>query len=114
MHENTKKLRSIAVLIQIEAYEDALNLIGSEVSDHQALIHLLLEAVPDPVIAGCLMGKYNRAREMGLGLQIDAESRMVDIPADMPRDQLVSVLGNLIDNALEATLHQTGEGGPGP
>ena len=29
----------------------------------------------------------------------------------MPRDQLVSVLGNLIDNALEATLHQTGEGG---
>ncbi len=110
-HEYSNKLHTIAGLIQIEAYDDALNLIGSEVSDHQALIHLLLEAVPDPVIAGCLMGKYNRAREMGLGLQIDAESRMVDIPADMPRDQLVSVLGNLIDNALEATRHQTGEGG---
>ena len=58
-----------------------------------------------------ILGKYNRAREMGLGLQIDSESRMVDIPADMPRDQLVSILGNLIDNALEATRQQTGEGG---
>jgi two-component system CitB family sensor kinase len=110
-HEYSNKLHTIAGLIQIEAYDDALNLIGSEVSDHQALIHLLLDAVPDPVIAGCLLGKYNRAREMGLDLQIDAESRMVDIPADMPRDQLVSVLGNLIDNALEATRLQTGEGG---
>ena len=110
-HEYSNKLHTIAGLIQIEAYDDALHLIGSEVSDHQALIHLLLDAVPDPVIAGCLLGKYNRAREMGLRLHIDPGSRMTDIPADMPRDQLVSVLGNLIDNALEATLHQTGAGG---
>ena len=53
-HEYSNKLHTIAGLIQIEAYDDALNLIGSEVSDHQALIHLLLDAVPDPVIAGCL------------------------------------------------------------
>lgn len=110
-HEYSNKLHTIAGLIQIEAYDEALNLIGSEVSDHQALIHLLLDAVPDPVIAGCLLGKYNRAREMGLELQIDPESRMTDIPADLPRDQLVSVLGNLMDNALEATLQHTGTGG---
>ncbi len=110
-HEYSNKLHTIAGLIQIEAYEEALNLIGSEVSDHQALIHLLLDAVPDPVIAGCLLGKYNRAREMGLRLHIDSESRMRDIPPDLPRDQLVSVLGNLIDNALEATRQQTGAGG---
>ncbi len=110
-HEYSNKLHTIAGLIQIEAYEDALNLIGSEVSDHQALIHLLLDAVPDPIIAGCLLGKYNRAREMGLRLHIDSESRMTDIPPDLPRDQLVSVLGNLIENALEATRQQTGAGG---
>lgn len=110
-HEYSNKLHTIAGLIQIEAYDEALNLIGSEVSDHQALIHLLLDAVPDPVIAGCLLGKYNRGREMGLELQIDSESRMMDVPADLPRDQLVSVLGNLIDNALEATLLHTGTGG---
>lgn len=102
-HEYSNKLHTIAELIQINAHDEALALIGSEVSDHQALIHLLLEAVPDPVLAGCLLGKYNRAREMGLKLLIDPDSQMVDVPPTMPRDQLVSVLGNLIGNALEAS-----------
>jgi len=110
-HEYSNKLHTIAGLIQIGANEEALNLIGSEVSDHQALIHLLLEAVPDPVLAGCLLGKYNRAREMGLRLVIDPDSEMADVPDALPRDQLVSVVGNLIDNALEATRHHQGEGG---
>ncbi|TNE73981.1 MAG: sensor histidine kinase [Gammaproteobacteria bacterium] len=110
-HEYSNKLHTIAGLIQIGAHDEALNLIGSEVSDHQALLHLLLEAVPDPVIAGCLLGKYNRAREMGLRLDIDPDSRMTDIPELLPRDQLVSILGNLIDNALEATRLHSGEGG---
>lgn len=110
-HEYSNKLHTIAGLIQIDAKDEALALIGSEVSDHQALIHLLLEAVPDPVIAGCLLGKYNRAREMGLRLEIDPDSQMSDVPKALPRDQLVSVLGNLIDNALEATRQHHGAGG---
>jgi len=110
-HEYSNKLHTIAGLIQIGANEEALSLIGSEVNDHQALIHLLLEAVPDPVIAGLLLGKYNRAREMGLRLDIDPDSQMADLPASLPRDQLVSVLGNLIDNALDATRLHTGAGG---
>lgn len=110
-HEYSNKLHTIAGLIQINAHDEALALIGSEVSDHQALIHLLLEAVPDPVLAGCLLGKYNRAREMGLTLNIDPDSQMTDIPATMPRDQLVSVMGNLLDNALEATRRHHGDGG---
>jgi len=110
-HEYSNKLHTIAGLIQIGAHDDALSLIGRETSDHQSLIHLLLDAVPDPVIAGCLLGKYNRAREMGLHLDIDPGSQMTDIPDALPRDQLVSVLGNLIDNALEATRQHAGEGG---
>jgi len=110
-HEYSNKLHTIAGLIQIGANQEALALIGSEVSDHQTLLHLLLEAVPDPVIAGCLLGKYNRAREMGLHLEIDPDSQMRDLPEKLPREQLVGVLGNLIDNALEATRLHTGTGG---
>lgn len=110
-HEYSNKLHTIAGLIQLGAYNDALGLIGSEVSSHQALIHLLLEAVPDPIIAGCLLGKHNRAREMGLHLDIDPQSQMANLPDNLPREQLVSVLGNLIDNALEATRRHTGANG---
>lgn len=110
-HEYSNKLHTIAGLIQLGAYNDALGLIGSEVSSHQALIHLILDAVPDPVVAGCLLGKHNRAREMGLHLEIDPGSQMADLPDNLPREQLVSALGNLIDNALEATLRHTGTNG---
>ncbi|MEH6470051.1 MAG: sensor histidine kinase [Halopseudomonas sp.] len=110
-HEYSNKLHTIAGLIQIGANDEALSLIGQETERHQQLIELLLEAVPDPILAGCLLGKYNRAREMGLTLLIDPDSRMVELPERLPREQLVSILGNLIDNALEATLKHTGPQG---
>lgn len=110
-HEYSNKLHTIAGLIQIGAAKEALALIGQETENHQALIDLLVAAIPDPVLAGCLLGKYNRARELGLRLIIDSESHMTDIPAHIPRELLVSVIGNLLDNAFEATLSHTGAGG---
>lgn len=110
-HEYSNKLHTIAGLIQIGASKEALALIGQETENHQALIHLLVVAVPDPVLAGCLLGKYNRAHEMGLILSIDPESHMTDIPSHIPREQLVSIIGNLLDNAFEATLAHKGAGG---
>ncbi|MDO6561865.1 sensor histidine kinase [Amphritea sp. 1_MG-2023] len=107
-HEYSNKLHTIAGLIQIGATDQALQLIGQESQSHQALIKLLMKAVPDPILAGCLLGKYNRAREMGLTLEIDPESEMTSLPDTLPREQLVSILGNLIDNALEATLNYRG------
>lgn len=110
-HEYSNKLHTISGLIQIGATDEALNLIGQESASHQELIHLLMHAAPDPVLAGCLLGKYNRARELGLKLVIDPESQMKQLPDHLPREQLVTILGNLIDNALEATLQAYGSEG---
>ncbi|RDE18778.1 sensor histidine kinase [Motiliproteus coralliicola] len=110
-HEYSNKLHTIAGLIQIGADDEALALIGQETRSHQELIRLLLAAVPDPILSGCLLGKYNRAREMGLKLLIDPDSHMAELPDRLPREQLVSIIGNLIDNALEATLAHTGTNG---
>ncbi len=106
-HEYANKLHTIAGLIQIDAKAEALELIGQESKGVQELVYLLVNAVPDPVLSGCILGKFNRARELGLNLIVDAESHMTDLPEDLPREQLVSMLGNLLDNAFEATrLHR--------
>ena len=112
-HEYSNKLHTIAGLIQIGANDEALALIGQEAKSHQALIQLLLDAVPDPILAGCLLGKYNRARELGLELLIDPDSHMAELPDSLSREQLVSIIGNLIDNALEATLSHHGAASEG-
>lgn len=110
-HEYSNKLHTIAGLIQIGSTDEALALIGQESRSHQELISLLCQAVPDPILAGCLLGKYNRARELNLHLVIDPDSHMTEVPTQLPREHLVSIIGNLIDNALEATLHHHGSGG---
>jgi two-component system CitB family sensor kinase len=102
-HEYANKLHTIAGLIQIDAKDQALELIGQESKGVQELVHLLVEAVPDPIVAGCILGKFNRARELGLELVVDHESHMVDVPEHLPRERLVTLLGNLLDNAFEAT-----------
>ena len=110
-HEYNNKLHTIAGLIQIDAKDEALAVIGQETSSHQAFIQHLMKVTSDSILAGCLLGKYNRAKELGLELYIDEDSQMSALPEQLPREQLVSILGNLIDNALEATLAHHGKGG---
>ncbi len=102
-HDYANKLHTISGLIQINATDQALELIGQESRGIQELVHLLVEAIPDPVLAGCVMGKYNRAHELGLELVVDPLSHMHDIPAHFSSEKLMSLVGNIIDNAFEAT-----------
>ena len=110
-HEYSNKLHTIAGLIQLGANDEALSVISSETEVHQALIQQVMDYIKDPLIAGCLLGKYNRAREMGLILTIEKDSQIENITNILPKEQLVSCLGNLIDNALEATYQHIGTGG---
>ncbi|MGH1472496.1 MAG: ATP-binding protein [Cellvibrionaceae bacterium] len=110
-HEYSNKLHTIAGLIQLGANEEALTVIGSETEVHQAFIQQLMDNIKDPIIAGCLLGKYSKAREMGLQLIVEEHSQLCPFSNDLPKEQIVSCLGNLIDNALEATLKHKGSGG---
>jgi len=102
-HDFANKLHTIAGLIQINATDRALELIGQESKGIQELVRLLTSSVSDPVLAGCILGKYNRAHELGLELELDSMSHMGAIPDHIPVEGLVSMVGNIIDNAFEAT-----------
>jgi two-component system, CitB family, sensor kinase len=102
-HDYANKLHTIAGLIQIDAKEQALELIGQESRGIQELVHLLVKSIPDPVISGCILGKYNRAHELGLELCVDPSSHLHEIPEHMSTEKLMSLIGNIIDNAFEAT-----------
>lgn len=103
-HEFSNKLHTISGLIQLESYQEAIDLISRESDVHQNLVQFLMREVPDPMIGGLLIGKFNRAKELRVELSIDLESSFADIPQGLDRSQLVTILGNLIDNATEAVL----------
>jgi two-component system CitB family sensor kinase len=108
-HEYANKLHTIAGLISIDAKDEALELIGQETAGHQALLSWIKDSVDDHLFAGLLLGKYNRASELGLRLDIDEDSNLSKLPKHIDSQQLVTLVGNLIDNALEATLGNNGE-----
>jgi len=105
-HEYSNKLHTISGLIQIEAYKEAIELIGSETTGYQNLINTLMSIVPDPVLAGTILGKYNKAMELKIKMVIDPDSSMKDIPETVSRENLVTIIGNILDNGFEAVVQQ--------
>jgi len=105
-HEFSNKLHTIAGLIQIEAHHEALELITKEASGYQKFYKLINNIVSDPMISAIIIGKYNYACEHDIAMEIDPDSMMKDIPEAISREKLVTVLGNLFDNAFDAVTYK--------
>ena len=106
-HEYSNKLHTLAGLIQLGSHREALDLIGRETSGYQELLGTLAKTVPEPLLSAIILGKYNRAQELRINFQLDTESRMIDIPENISREKIVSILGNLLENAIEAAQENT-------
>ncbi len=106
-HEYMNKLHSIAGLIQLERSEDALNMIMDEISDEQNVIQFLKDCISDYSVLGLLLGKRSRAKELGVTFTIDDESYLSEIMNGFSGGDMVTIIGNLLDNAMEACLSST-------
>ena len=105
-HEYMNKLHSIAGLIQLDRSQEALNLIIDETSDEQEVMQFLKERIADYSILGILIGKRSRAKELNVLFTIDDESFLSEVMTGFSSGDLVTILGNLIDNAMEACLNE--------
>lgn len=103
-HEYNNRLHAIVGMVQMEAYDEVLDFIAEETTGHRLLVRFLTEALPDPTLSSFIIGKYMHASELKIDFNIDPESQMLDIPNDLNRNQLVTILGNIINNAFDAAL----------
>lgn len=103
-HEHANKLSTISGLIEIGEYESALSLINNENTKKQQLIDFIRSRIKCKQVAGILLGKYARSQELGLQVQFDPTCQLYNLPDNIDDDELSAIIGNLIDNAFEATL----------
>ncbi|MGC9491326.1 sensor histidine kinase, partial [Vibrio genomosp. F10] len=108
-HEHRNKLNTISGMVQMGELDSVQKLIGQETAHYQSLIEFLRETIRDPLIAGMLLGKTERARELGLELVVEEGSRLEALPDRVNASDVVTILGNLIDNAFDATMSALGE-----
>jgi two-component system CitB family sensor kinase len=109
-HEFLNKLNTIYGLLSIEEYDKARELISSEVKERQSTIVFLMTAVKDPLLVACLLGKINRSKELKVNLTIDEESGLSEMPDSVDTKLLVTILGNILDNAMEAAKEKNDKG----
>ncbi|MGC9403709.1 ATP-binding protein [Vibrio genomosp. F10 str. 9ZC157] len=108
-HEHRNKLNTISGMVQMGELDSVQKLIGQETAHYQSLIEFLRETIRDPLIAGMLLGKTERARELGLELVVEEGSRLEALPDRVNASDVVTIVGNLIDNAFDATMSALGE-----
>ncbi|MET9950609.1 sensor histidine kinase [Streptomyces sp. NPDC006339] len=99
-HEHANRMHTLLGLLELEMYEDAAAFVTEVVGVHRATAEQVTEKVHDPLVAALLVGKATVAAERGVSLRVAPGSLLPDRLVD-PRE-LVTVVGNLVDNALDA------------
>lgn len=101
-HEFMNKLHTISGLIQLGAHEEATAFISDMVRNKQNVVGFLIKRVKDPATAGLLLGRISQAEERGVEIVIDPRTSLGPLPKHFDGNNLVMVLGNLLENAVEA------------
>ncbi|MEV8016538.1 sensor histidine kinase [Streptomyces sp. NPDC086554] len=103
-HEAANRLHTVVSLIELGRADEAVDFATAELELAQTLTDQVVAAVNEPVLAALLLGKAAQANEHGVELVVSPDSSIDDgmLPPDLPARDLVTVLGNLIDNAVDA------------
>ncbi|KFG04498.1 ATP-binding protein [Streptomyces scabiei] len=109
-HEAANRLHTVVSLIELGRSDEAIDFATAELELAQALTDQVVAAVSEPVLAALLLGKAAQANERGVELVVSEDSRIDDglLPRSLPARDLVTVLGNLIDNAVDAAQGSVG------
>ncbi|HBR2734614.1 TPA: sensor histidine kinase [Klebsiella pneumoniae] len=105
-HEHRNLISTIAGLLFLKRYNQALELIQQQSESHQKVIDFIARNFQDNHLAGLLIGKYYRAKELGLELIFDPACFVDRLPTALLHNEWISIVGNLLDNAYNASLRQ--------
>lgn len=94
------KLHMILGLLSMKRYDKLEEYVLQTEHGYQRDIGAIQYRIKSPVVAGFLLGKINSAIERGFSVTLVEESLVPDNPDEKQVMVLVTVLGNLIENAL--------------
>jgi two-component system CitB family sensor kinase len=101
-HEAANQLHTVVALIELGRSAEALEYATAELELAQHLTDAVLAGIAVPELAALVVGKAAEAGERGVELHLGDGACVPDGIAD-PRD-LVTIVGNLLDNAVDAAL----------
>lgn len=105
-HEFANRMHTLVGLVELGQYDEAIRFVTDVSADRDALTEQLRTAIGDPRLVALILAKSALAGERGVELRLAAGCRVDgEITAI---SEVLTVTGNLIDNAIEATAQAAG------
>jgi hypothetical protein len=127
-HESANRLHTIVALVEMGRGDEAVRFATTQLELSQRLVDRLTAAVQEPALVALLLGKSAQAAERGIALTVTddthldttldatfdasldansdstvgAEKRGHDAGAVLTPTEMITVVGNLVDNAFDA------------
>ncbi|WP_244961540.1 sensor histidine kinase [Clavibacter zhangzhiyongii] len=105
-HEFANRLHTIVSLIELERPREALALAAAELETDRRASKGGLAEDADPVVRALVRGKAAQAAERGVELTVRVAAGTGD--PGVPAPELVTIVGNLVDNAVDAAADPSG------
>ena len=103
-HEAANKLHTVITMVEMGRSDEAVTFATNELELSQQLVDRLSTDVGEPALVALLLGKTAQADERGIELSVTEETHLPSNTDAVPLSgqEMVTVLGNLIDNAMDA------------
>jgi len=101
-HEAANRLHTTVSLVELGRSSEAVEFATAQLESAQRLTDRVVAAVEEPVLAALLLGKAAAAHERGVQLEIDPVTAVG--ATGLPAGDLVTIVGNLVDNGVDAAL----------
>jgi CitB family two-component system sensor histidine kinase MalK/two-component system sensor histidine kinase DctS len=102
-HEFLNKLQVISGLLQMGRTEEAQRYIGSIAAAYEHITGPVLKLIHNTNVAALILGKSSNMRELDIDLILVSNSYLPERSEFLSTTELVTVVGNLMENAIEAT-----------
>ena len=102
-HESANRMHTIVALIEMGRGEEATRLATTDLALSQHLVDRMSQSIAEPALAAMLLGKTAQAAERGIELTVTEDTELGDNVAGwLSAQDMVTIVGNLVDNALDA------------
>ncbi|MDG4668159.1 sensor histidine kinase [Mycobacterium sp. 236(2023)] len=100
-HEFSNRLHTIAGLLRLGHVQRARQYVTDIQAGHNQFVEAVTSRIDDPTLAALVIAKGSLASERGVGLTISEHTHVGELSLDLAAT-LETVIGNFVDNALEA------------
>lgn len=101
-HEHKNKLHTISGLLQLGHHQEAMDYIVEVQTMQEKTTNFLNQRIQNQNIAGLVLSKINRGKELGIDVMMDGHSTLERLPEKLDFHDFVVVFGNLVENAFDA------------